>query len=103
MITIEQFRLPELAALYFKRFVERILSYHAGIFHSLIATGEIRTVDPDALSMTYVSSILTLIGVCNRLLEREHECLRKLRCHVQLFSDWFMSNVSESRFSETLT
>ena len=51
MMTIEQFRSPELAELYTKRYVERILSYHAGIFRALIAAGEICGEDPDALAM----------------------------------------------------
>lgn len=37
MMTIEQFRSPELAALYSRRYVGRVLDYHAGIFRALIA------------------------------------------------------------------
>ncbi len=85
MMTIEQFRSPELAALYSRRFVERLLSYHAGIFRALIAAGEIQAEDPDALAMMYVSPVLTLIGVCDRQPERESECLEKLSQHVRLF------------------
>ena len=85
MMTIEQFRSPELAALYSRRYVERILRYHAGIFRALIASGEICAEDPDALAMMYVSPVLTLIGTCDRQPEREPECLEKLQNHVQLF------------------
>lgn len=85
MMTIEQFRSPELAALYSRRYVERILRYHAGIFRALIASGEICAEDPDALAMMYVSPVLTLIGICDRQPEREPECLEKLQNHVQLF------------------
>ncbi len=85
MMTIEQFRSPELAALYSRRYVERILRYHAGIFRALIASGEIRAEDPDALAMMYVSPVLTLIGICDRQPEREPECLERLQNHVQLF------------------
>ncbi|MGO5078227.1 TetR/AcrR family transcriptional regulator [Oscillospiraceae bacterium LCP25S3_E10] len=85
MMTIEQFRSPELAALYTRRYVERILDYHAGIFRALIASGEIRSEDPDALAMMYVAPVLTLIGVCDRQPERESECLEKLQKHVRLF------------------
>ena len=85
MMTIEQFRSPELAALYSRRYVERILRYHAGIFRALIASGDICAEDPDALAMMYVSPVLTLIGVCDRQPEREPECLEKLQNHVQLF------------------
>ena len=84
MMTIEQFRSPELAALYSRRYVERVLDYHAGIFRALIAAGEIIAEDPDALAMLYVSPVLTLIGICDRQPERESECLEKLQTHVQL-------------------
>ena len=85
MMTIEQFRSPELAALYSRRYVERVLDYHAGIFRALIAAGEITAEDPDALAMLYVSPVLTLIGICDRQPERESECLEKLWKHVRLF------------------
>ncbi len=85
MMTIEQFRSPELAALYSKRYVERIVAYHAGIFRSLIAAGEIRDNDPETLALMYVSPVITLIGICDRESEREAECLEKLRDHVRLF------------------
>ena len=85
MMTIEQFRSPALAALYSRRYVERLSDYHAGIFRALIAAGEIRAEDPDALALMYIAPILTLIGVCDRQPEREAECLEKLREHVGLF------------------
>lgn len=85
MMTIEQFRSPELAGLYSKRYVERLVEYHAGIFRALIAAGEIREDDPDTLAMMYVAPVLTLIGVCDRQPEKENECLEKLRNHVCLF------------------
>ena len=50
MMTLEQFRSPELAALYSRRYVERVLAYHAGIFRALIAAGEITAEDPNALA-----------------------------------------------------
>ncbi|WP_334115811.1 TetR/AcrR family transcriptional regulator [Ligilactobacillus sp.] len=85
MMTIEQFRSPELAALYSRRYVERVLNYHAGIFRALIASGEICAEDPDALAMMYVAPVVTLISICDRQPEREEECLEKLRNHVSLF------------------
>lgn len=85
MMTIEQFRSPELAALYSARYVDRVLAYHAELFRSLIAAGEIREEDPQALAMLYVAPVLTLIGVCDRQPEREEACLAMLRDHVRLF------------------
>ena len=85
MMTIEQFRSPELAALYSERYVERIVRYHAGIFRALIASGEICAEDPDALAMLYIAPVVALIGICDRQPEREPECLEKLQNHVRLF------------------
>ena len=85
MMTIEQFRSPELAALYSQRYVDRVLRYHAGILRDLIAAGEIREEDPDTLALLYVAPVLTLIGICDRQPEREEECLAKLEAQVRLF------------------
>lgn len=85
MMTIEQFRSPELAALYSRRYVERVAAYHAGIFRALIAAGEIQALGPDTLAMIYVAPVLTLNGICDRQPEREGECLEKLSAHVRLF------------------
>ena len=94
MMVREQFRSPELAALYSRRYVDRILEYHAGIFRALIAAGEIQAEGPDTLAMMYVAPVLTLIGVCDRQPEKESECLEKLRRHVQLFFRMVRSHTS---------
>ena len=85
MMTIEQFRSPELAALYSKRYVDRVVAYHAAIFRSLIAAGQIRGKGVDAMAMMYVAPVITLLGVCDRQPEREAECLDQLDAHVRLF------------------
>ena len=66
-----------------ERYVDRMISYHAGIFRSLIAGGEIRDEDPDTLAWMYV--FITLLSVCDRQPEREAESLEKLDAHVKLF------------------
>lgn len=70
MMTIEQFRSPELSALYSRRYVERMVAYHAGIFRSLIASGELRAEDPDTMAMMYIAPVITLLGICDRQPER---------------------------------
>ena len=72
-------------ALFSERYVDRMISYHAGIFRSLIAGGEIRDEDPDTLAWMYVSPVITLLSVCDRQPEREAESLAKLDAHVKLF------------------
>lgn len=89
MMTIEQFRCAEFASLYSKRYVDRIVNYHMGIFQNLIAAGEIRDENPETLAMMYVAPIITLIGICDREPEREQECIKKLDAHVRLFFHTF--------------
>ena len=100
MMTIEQFRSPELAQLYSVRYVERIAAYHADIFRSLIAAGAIRNEDPEALAMLYAAPVIALIGVCDREPAREAECLKKLQAHVKLFFRMVQSNRAAQQASE---
>ncbi len=92
MMTIEQFRSPRLSELYSKRYVERLVDYHSGIFQKLIAKGEIRNENPRTIAMMYVAPIMTLLGICDRQPEREEECLEKLDAHVRLFFRMFNSS-----------
>ena len=86
--TVSQFRrmmTPELAELYSKRYVDRMIAYHAGIFRALISAGELPDEDPETMAWMYVSPVITLLAVCDRQPGREAECLAKLDAHVRLF------------------
>lgn len=85
MMTIEQFRSPQLAELYTKRYVGRVVAYHAEIFRSLIEAGKIHNEDLESLSMMYVAPIITWLGICDRQPEKEAECMAKLDAHIRLF------------------
>ena len=92
MMTLEQFRSPELAELYTRRYVERVTAYHAGIFRSLIAAGQLREEDPDALALLYAAPVITLIGICDRQPEKEAACRERLEAHVRLFFRSFQAD-----------
>lgn len=96
MMTHEQFRSPELAELYTHRYVERVTAYHAGIFRSLMAAGQLRQEEPDTLALLYVAPVITLIGICDRQPEKEAACLKKLDAHVRLFFRTFQAKRKES-------
>ena len=66
MMTIEQFRSPELSALYSHRYVEQIQNYHKGLFRRMIAAGVLCDADPGLLAMMYDCPILVLLGECDR-------------------------------------
>lgn len=95
MLTIEQFRTPELSELYTRRYVERLVDYHAGIFERLIKAGAIKDCDAGTLALMYTSPILLLVGICDRQPEREDECAKKLDDHVRLFFKTYNSQEAE--------
>ena len=96
MKTIEQFRSPELSALYSERYVDRMIAYHAGIFRYLAQNGELCAEDPEQLALMYVSPVLTLLGICDREPQREEECVARLEKHVRLFYRTFHTAMPEA-------
>ena len=89
MMTIEQFRSPELSALYSQRYVAQIQNYHKGLFQRMIAAGVMVDEDPDLLAMMYDSPILILLGECDRHPEKEQQIMGTLEDHVRLFYQTF--------------
>ena len=85
MMTIEQFRSPELSELYSRRYVNQIHDYHSGLFAKMIEAGVLASEDPVILAMMYDAPILVLLGECDRHPEKEEECLKALEAHVRLF------------------
>ena len=85
MMTIEQFRSAEIAAMYSKRYVERLVAYHALFFRKLTEAGELRAAPSEPLALMFVAPVITLLGICDRQPEREEECLKKLDEHARLF------------------
>lgn len=89
MMTIEQFRSPELSALYSQRYVSQIHSYHKGLFTKMIAAGVLKEEDPGVLALMYDAPILVLLGECDRHPEKETEYMKSLEKHVRLFYKTF--------------
>ena len=89
MMTIEQFRSPELSALYSQRYVAQIQNYHKGLFQRMIAAGVMVDEDPDLLAMMYDSPILILLGECDRHPEKEQQIMGTPEDHARLFYQTF--------------
>ena len=85
MMTIEQFRSPELSSLYSQRYVAQIQQYHEGLFRRIIAAGVMRSENPELLALMYDAPILLLLGECDRHPEKEQDIMDTLEKHVQLF------------------
>ena len=85
MLTIEQFRSPELSALYSQRYVQQLHDYHTALFARLMDAGFLRREDPALLAMLYDAPVFVALGECDRHPEREEELMRQLEAHVRLF------------------
>ena len=95
MVTIEQFRSPELSALYSQRYVAQIQQYHEELFRRMIAAGVMRRESPELLALMYDAPILLLLGECDRHPEKEQEIIDTLERHVRLFYQLFHEERTE--------
>lgn len=92
MMTIEQFRSPQLSALYSERYVAQIQRYHTGLFTRMISLGVLRDEDPQLLALIYDAPILLMLGECDRHPEMEEAAMRQLEAHVRLFYRTYRRN-----------
>lgn len=92
MMTIEQFRSPQLSALYSERYVAQIQRYHTGLFTRMISLGVLRDEDPRLLALIYDAPILLMLSECDRHPEMEEEAMRQLEAHVRLFYRTYRRN-----------
>ena len=84
-MTIEQFRSPEISALYTQRYVNRILQYHEKLFSELIRAGAMKKGDAHSMSLQYVCPILVSLSVCDRQPELEERVMAELDAHIRQF------------------
>ncbi len=85
LMTIEQFRSPELAALYTQRYVERLVGYHETLFAGLIAVGALRDGDVHSMALQYPCPVITLLSICDRQPETEPQVMAQIEAHVRQF------------------
>ena len=89
VLTLEQFRNPELAELYTRQFFSDPIEYQAGIFTLLMGAGKIKKADPKTLAIQFYSPIYTLLTVCDRDPKMEPQALKMIKEHIRLFNSNF--------------
>ena len=89
VLTLEQFRNPELAELYTRQFFSDPIEYQAGIFTLLMGAGKIKKADPKTLAIQFYSPIYTLLTVCDRNPKMEPQALKMIKEHIRLFNSNF--------------
>lgn len=86
MLTVEQFRNPELSLLYQKQYVDDPLSYQGAMFAMLSANGFLIGENSDIMALHFYAPIYMLLTVCDRQPEREAEILQQIERHIRQFN-----------------
>ncbi|MBQ7766989.1 MAG: helix-turn-helix transcriptional regulator [Lachnospiraceae bacterium] len=86
MLTMEQFRNPELSQLYTQQYVDGPLSYQAMMFTILTGEAILAGDDVNVMAIQFYAPIYMLLTLCDRHPEREVEALRLLEQHIRQFN-----------------
>ena len=85
MLTIEQFRKPELAAEFSKKYYDEAIAYQKNLFAMLAEKGNFIAADYEIMAVHFYGPIYTMITICDRQPQREQEVLDLLKRHIRQF------------------
>ena len=85
MLTIEQFRNPQMAALQTKQNYADVMQYCTGLVRFLIRQGRLADSDPEIMAAQLCLPISAWINLCDREPERENEIMRLIERHIRQF------------------
>lgn len=85
MLTIEQFRNPELAALQTKQNYTDVLSFAKNTLGRLVERGELKDCDTDIMAAQFAFPVSVWINLCDREPEREAEVKELIKRHIKQF------------------
>lgn len=86
MLTVEQFRDPDLARLFGRQYADDPLAYQAMMFSMLGKNGVLKEQDPNVMALQFYAPIYMLLTMCDREPHREAELIVLLEQHIQQFS-----------------
>lgn len=89
MLTVEQYKTPELSHLYTKQYFDEPIKYQHRIFDFLIAKGKLKQCDPEIMATQFYSPIYTLLTICDRDPEREKEAIEIIDKHIRQFNKMY--------------
>ena len=85
MLTIEQFRNPQMAALQTKQNYADVMQYCTGLVRFLIRQGRLVDSDPEIMAAQLCLPISMWLGLCDREPEREGEIMKLIERHIRQF------------------
>ena len=91
MLTIEQFRNPQMAQLQTKQNYTDVMQYCAGLVQFLIRQGRLAGPDPEIMAAQLCLPISVWINLCDREPEREDEIMQLLQRHIRQFFEVYQA------------
>ena len=85
LLTLEQYRNPELSALQTKMVYSEVLLYHKGMIQKLIEDGVLKDGDREIMAAQFAFPISCWLELCDREPERESEVMDLIERHVRQF------------------
>lgn len=85
MLTIEQFRNPELSELKIRQNYTNVLNYYTGLMKKLISQGVLKESDPEIMAAQFCFPVTVWIELCDQEPEREADILELAGKHIRQF------------------
>lgn len=92
LLTIEQFRSPELSELYTQRCLMHLWNYHKDLFEQLMEQDILIDGDAKAMALQYVAPISQLLCLCDRQPEKEPDAIVQIARHIRQFNRVYAKN-----------
>lgn len=86
MLTVEQYRSKELAALYTGQYIDAPLTYQSALFSRLSQAGVLKQEDPQMMALHFFAPMFLLLTLCDCSPQREEEALSVIERHIRQFN-----------------
>lgn len=86
MLSMEQYRNPQLAALLTKQYADDPLSFQGAMFHLFTQAGFMIPEDPQIMALHFYAPIYMWLHICDSQPEREQEAMNMLKKHIVQFN-----------------
>lgn len=86
MLTLEQYRSQDLAALYTKQYIEDPLSFQGALFGMLAQAGLLLPENSRVMALHFYAPVFLLLTLCDCRPEAEPEALALIEQHIRQFS-----------------
>lgn len=86
LITVEQFRHPELSEIYEEHYIRNQVRSFAAMMQIRIDGGLLKPADPQIMAMQYIAPVILMTHIFDRAPERKAELTAALEQHVRQFN-----------------